>query len=97
MSAIRRQTGSGWSMGNLSIAPLSRALDQDAHLIAEVDPQDLVGTLACPGRRLDHLGLPHGRLRLGYAAEAVALDTDQLQDGGLTEPGLDRGLDQVDV
>ena len=36
------------------------ALGERAHLIAEVDPEDLVGLFACLDGGTDHLGLPHG-------------------------------------
>ena len=66
-----------------------------AHPIAEVDPEDLVGPLACLDGGTDHLGLPHGRLRLGHAPHAVALGAQQLLDGGLAEPRLDLRLDHL--
>ena len=69
---------------------ITAPLGQGAHPIAEVDAEDLVGPLAGRDRRADHLGLPHGRLGLGDAAQAVALDADQLLDRGRAEAGLDR-------
>ena len=75
--------------------PITARSASDAHAIAEVDPEDLVGPLACRHGRPDHLGFPQGRLRLGHAAQAVALDAQHLLDGGRTEPRLDLRLDRT--
>ena len=59
--------------------------------------EDLVGPLARRHRRADHLGLPHVGLRLGHAAQAVALDPHQLLQGGRAKARRDRQLEHLRV
>ena len=72
-------------------------LRQDAHPVAEVDAQDLVGPHAGAHRGLDHLRDPRRRLGLGHPAHAVAVRADQLLDRGRTEPAIELRLDHGDV
>ena len=72
-------------------------LRQDAHPVAEVDAQDLVGPHAGAHRGLDHLRYPRRRLGLGDPAHAVALGADQLLDRGRPEPAVELRLDHGDV
>ena len=72
-------------------------LHQGGHLIAELDPEDLVRPLARLHGRPDDLGLPEGRLRLGHPAQGVALDAQQPQGRGLVEAGLHPECDELGV
>ncbi len=76
------------------VHPEDGLLGQDAHPIREVGPEDLVGPLARRDGRHDDLGSPPGRLRLGHAAQAVALDPEQSLAGRRIEPGVDLRLDE---
>ncbi len=79
------------------VHPQHGALHQDAHLVTELDPQDLVGPLARLHRRTDQLGLPHARLCLGHAAQSIGLNPHHLAQGLRPKPRTRRELDHLGV
>ena len=59
------------------------SLGEDAHPIAEVDCRGSRPAVCRPPGRVDHLGLPHGRLGLGERAGGCRRGRGSAADGGL--------------